>query len=59
MDGRRAIAAGLTFRPLRETAMDVMGWLSELPADRERPAGLARPRERALLGGAAEGAAAS
>jgi len=59
IDGRRAIAAGLTFRPLRETAMDVMGWLSELPADRERPAGLARPRERALLGGAAEGAAAS
>jgi 2'-hydroxyisoflavone reductase len=59
MDGRRAIAAGLTFRPLRETATDVMGWLRELPEHRERRAGLARSRERELLAGAAEGVAAS
>lgn len=59
MDGRRAIAAGLTFRPLRETATDVMGWLRELPEDRERRAGLARSRESELLAGAVEGTATS
>ncbi|WP_072688073.1 NAD-dependent epimerase/dehydratase family protein [Rhodococcus marinonascens] len=55
MDGRRAIAAGLTFRPLRETATDVIGWLREVPEDRERRAGLARESERALLTSAAAG----
>jgi 2'-hydroxyisoflavone reductase len=47
----RAIAAGLTYRPLADTAKDTLEWWHGLPATRrETPvAGLAPERERAVL----------
>lgn len=51
MSNDRALAAGLTFRPLAETARDVMQWVEELPDDRQRHAGLDPARERELLRG--------
>jgi 2'-hydroxyisoflavone reductase len=46
-DISRALAAGLTFRPLEETARDTLAW--SLDAGEQR-ATLARARERELLG---------
>lgn len=48
---RRAIAAGLTFRPLAETVRDTLAWDTARPAaEREAaPAGLQPAREAALL----------
>ncbi len=48
-DSRKAIAAGLTFRPLAETVRDTLDWDRARPADAERRAGLAPERERELL----------
>ncbi len=47
----RALAAGLTFRPLPETAADTLAWFRTQPADRQAKlrAGLAPDREAALL----------
>jgi 2'-hydroxyisoflavone reductase len=45
----RALAAGLTFRPLEETVRDTLAWRKTLPADSEWPAGLRPDRERELL----------
>jgi nucleoside-diphosphate-sugar epimerase len=45
----RALAAGLTFRPLEETVRDTLAWRKTLPADAEWPAGLKPERERELL----------
>src|SRR5512137_1890072 len=47
----RAVAAGLRFRPLPETARDTLSWWSGLPPERRaRPrAGLSRERERQVL----------
>lgn len=45
----RATAAGLTCRPLRETALDTLAWAQTLPADRPARAGLSPSREAALL----------
>lgn len=47
----RAVAAGLRFRPLAETARDTLTWWKSLPAERrQKPrAGLAPEREAALL----------
>ncbi|HEX8354519.1 MAG TPA: NAD-dependent epimerase/dehydratase family protein, partial [Pyrinomonadaceae bacterium] len=45
----KAVAAGLTFRPVAETARDTLEWDSTRPADTERRAGLAREREREVL----------
>jgi 2'-hydroxyisoflavone reductase len=47
----RALAAGLTFRPLEMTARDTLAWFQTLPADRQAKlaAGLAPEREAALL----------
>jgi len=47
----RAIAAGLSFRPLPETAADTLAWFRTLPADRQAKmrAGLTPEREAALL----------
>ncbi len=47
-DCRKALAAGLTFRPLAETVLDTLTWDRARPAG-ERYAGLAQERERALL----------
>lgn len=56
----RAIAAGLTFRPLADTVRDTLAWDRTLPADAERRAGLKPEREAELLRdwGAREGATA-
>jgi 2'-hydroxyisoflavone reductase len=47
----RAIAAGLTLRPLGTTAADALAWFKAQPADRQAKlrAGLAPDREAALL----------
>jgi nucleoside-diphosphate-sugar epimerase len=48
---QRAHAAGLTYRPLGETARDTLAWFKTEPADRQAKlrAGLAADREAALL----------
>lgn len=45
----RAIAAGLTFRPLADTVRDTLEWASARPADVEWRAGLKPEREREVL----------
>ncbi|HEY3312356.1 MAG TPA: SDR family oxidoreductase [Anaerolineales bacterium] len=45
----KAIAAGLTFRPLEQTIGDTLAWAQTLPADREWRAGLKPEREAQLL----------
>jgi 2'-hydroxyisoflavone reductase len=45
----RAMRDGLTFRPLKETVRDTLAWDAEQPAGRERKAGLAPEKERAVL----------
>jgi 2'-hydroxyisoflavone reductase len=45
----RALADGLTLRPLTETIAATRAWLETLPNDRERHAGISRERERELL----------
>ena len=46
---QRALAAGLTFRPLEDTVRDTLAWRNTLPADAEWPAGLNPDRESELL----------
>jgi 2'-hydroxyisoflavone reductase len=48
---RRALAAGLTFRPLALTAADTLDWYRQQPADRQArlKAGLSLTREEQLL----------
>lgn len=48
-DISRALAAGIAFRPLEETARDTLAWSRE--AGEQRPT-LSREKERELLGGA-------
>ncbi len=50
-DIRKALAAGLTYRPLATTAADTLAWFQSQPADRQAKlrAGLAPDREAALL----------
>ncbi|MBV8851633.1 MAG: SDR family oxidoreductase [Methylobacteriaceae bacterium] len=50
-DMQRAIAKGLTYRPLSLTAADTLGWFQTLPAERQAKlrAGLTPDREAALL----------
>jgi 2'-hydroxyisoflavone reductase len=47
----RAIAAGLTFRPLAQTVADLLAWYGGLSAERQAEvrAGIPREREQALL----------
>jgi 2'-hydroxyisoflavone reductase len=47
----KAIAAGLTFRPLATTVADLIAWYDALPAERraEVRAGITREQEKALL----------
>jgi 2'-hydroxyisoflavone reductase len=47
----RAIAAGLTFRPLATTAVETLGWFKSLPAERQARlgAGLTPEREAEVL----------
>jgi 2'-hydroxyisoflavone reductase len=48
---KRALAAGLTFRPLAHTAADTLAWFRTLPPDRQSKlrAGLAPDREASLV----------
>lgn len=48
-DCRKAIAAGLTFRPIDETIRDTLAWDQTRPANQEWRAGLSPQRERGLL----------
>jgi 2'-hydroxyisoflavone reductase len=50
-DIRRALAAGITFRPLAQTVRDTLAWYDALPRERRAQlrAGLAPDRERAVL----------
>ncbi len=45
----RALAAGLTFRPVEETVRDTLAWLATRPADHVWRAGLSAEREAELL----------
>ncbi len=45
----KAIAAGLTFRPVAETIRDTLAWDATQPPDAPRPCGLRPERERELL----------
>ncbi len=45
----RALADGLTFRPRAKTIAATRAWSASAPAERERPAGITRARERELL----------
>ncbi len=49
VDCSRAIAAGLTFRPLHETVAETMAWHRTRPAEYELKAGLSNEQERELL----------
>jgi 2'-hydroxyisoflavone reductase len=48
---KRAIAAGLSFRPLAQTALDTLAWWKTLPADRQATlrAGIKPDREQQVL----------
>ncbi|MEK7324009.1 MAG: NAD-dependent epimerase/dehydratase family protein [Chloroflexota bacterium] len=45
----KAIAAGLTFRPLADTIRDTLAWDATRPSDREPRAGMKKEREEELL----------
>lgn len=51
VSNERAIAAGLTFRPLATTVADLLAWYRSLPAERQAEvrAGITREREAELL----------
>lgn len=49
VDVSRAVAAGLTFRPLAETVRDTLAWAATRSADHEWRAGLKPEREQELL----------
>ena len=48
---QRAVAAGLTFRPLAQTSLDTLAWFKSLPAERREKlrAGIAAEREPQVL----------
>jgi nucleoside-diphosphate-sugar epimerase len=52
-DNRRAIAAGLAFRPLATSAIDALAWFNAAPADAQtrmlKGAGLSAEREKEIL----------
>lgn len=51
VDNRRAIAAGLSFRPLQTTIRELLDWFGSLPSERQASlrAGITREREAELL----------
>ena len=53
MDIRKALQAGLTFRPLEDTIRSTLDWANSRPANHEWRAGLSREREAELLAKAA------
>jgi 2'-hydroxyisoflavone reductase len=49
IDCRKAIAAGLQFRPVRETVADTLSWRRARPTVETLKAGLSREREAKVL----------
>jgi len=51
VQSKAAVAAGLKFMPLADTARDTLNWFLKLPEDRRKNlrAGLAREREAEIL----------
>jgi 2'-hydroxyisoflavone reductase len=53
LSNARAVARGLTFRPVRDTARDTLAWFQGLPAEKQaelqKRAGLPAEREREVL----------
>lgn len=49
IDIRKAVDAGLTFRPVADTVRDTLDWLRSRPQDEAWKAGLSRERESVLL----------
>ena len=49
VDCRKAIDAGLSFRPLSSTVLDTIIWYQGLPKDREMKVGLTAEVERRIL----------
>lgn len=52
LSNARAVKAGLTFRPIGDTARDTLAWLDALPPDERTKAqstGISRDREAAVL----------
>jgi hypothetical protein len=49
VDPARAFAAGLTTRPVAESARDTLAWVRDGEAPIEPPAGLDREKEQAVL----------
>ncbi len=45
----KALADGLTFRPLAATIRDTLAWFAEQPADRQWPAGISAEKEADVL----------
>ena len=49
VDCRKAIDAGLTFRPLSSTILDTLIWYQGLPKDREMKVGLSAEVEKRII----------
>jgi 2'-hydroxyisoflavone reductase len=52
MSNQKAVAAGLRFRPIADTARDTHAWVTSLPADapaKKRSSGISRDREAAVI----------
>jgi 2'-hydroxyisoflavone reductase len=52
MKNTRAVSKGLTFRPIKDTAVDTLAWLKTLPPDeaaKARSSGIKRDKEEAVL----------
>ena len=49
MSNAKAIAHGLTFRPIEQTARDTLAWFATQPADHSWKAGLTPEREASIL----------
>ena len=49
MSNAKAVAAGLTFRPVEQTARDTLEWFATLTADHSWKAGLTPEREASIL----------
>ncbi len=52
LQNKRALAKGLTFRPICDTAKDTLAWLETLPADeraKARSSGIKREKEQQVL----------
>jgi 2'-hydroxyisoflavone reductase len=49
MRSHKAVAAGLTYRPVAETVRATLNWLAERPEDWEPKAGISRQREAEIL----------